>query len=151
MVEPEIRSVHDLLKQEENFSPLPYRCPVSGVWLMGYGHAIFDNPISIDDAEHVLETDVRECENEAARIMGDRCFSNLDSVRQGVVKSIVYQTGPGRFRRMTGFIESMQRGDYERAARCLSRSTLAKQTPARAKRYVEMLKTGQWPKMEEFS
>jgi lysozyme len=44
-----------------------------------------------------------------------------------------------------GTLGAVQRGDYDAAARGMLSSRWAQQTPARARRTAEAMRTGEWP------
>lgn len=71
-------------------------------------------------------------------------FQDLDDARKGALLNMSFQLGVEgllKFERTLGLIAS---GQYDLAAHAMLQSRWAKQTPARAKRMAEQIRTGQW-------
>jgi len=149
MSQPQIASVEDLLKMEEGCCLSPYRCP-AGKLTIGYGHNLDARPISIDDAVHILETDIHDSALDAEAIVGTQAFLGLDEVRRAVLTSMAFQMGQANLFSFKATLACVRDGEYEAASRHMLRSKWAKQTPARAKRHAHMMLTGQWPKAEDY-
>src|SRR5699024_12529627 len=73
-----------------------------------------------------------------------------DEARQGVLLKMCFQMGIGSAAHGTGLLgfkntlAMIERGDYESAAQGMMNSVWAKQTPNRAKRLAEQMRTGEW-------
>jgi lysozyme len=71
-------------------------------------------------------------------------FQNLDDARRGALLNMSFQLGVEgllKFERTLGLIEA---GKYDLASHAMLQSLWAQQTPARAKRMSEQMRTGQW-------
>lgn len=113
-----------------------------GFWTIGVGclvdarkgGALCDEAI---DAQ--LEHDLKLARSRAAALPG---FVQCNDVRQAVLVSMCFQLGV-----LDGwpkFRKALAAGDYDAAANEGLNSLWAKQTPNRAKRQMQMLRTGEW-------
>jgi lysozyme len=71
-------------------------------------------------------------------------FQNLDDARKGVLLSMAFQLG---VEGLLGFKQTLQlvmEGKYENAAAAMLTSKWAQQTPARAKRLADQMRSGCW-------
>ena len=71
-------------------------------------------------------------------------FQDLDDARKGALLNMSFQLGVEgllKFERTLGLIRE---GQYDLAAHAMLQSLWAKQTPARAKRMAEQIRTGRW-------
>jgi lysozyme len=139
-----LNSIEDLLKREERLQLTPYRC-TEGKLTIGFGWNLDACPMRQDEAVYRLQNDIGEARHQAMIVFGDD-WSALNDVRQAVVISMIFQlgfVGFNRFRMTIGYIRT---GDYQQAAINMLKSKWATQTPNRAKRHAEMMRTGQWPK-----
>lgn len=71
-------------------------------------------------------------------------FTGLSEVRQGALTSMAFQLGIDGLLKFTHFLAFMAAGDYDNAATACLDSKWAKQTPSRAKRISEEIRTGVW-------
>jgi lysozyme len=71
-------------------------------------------------------------------------FETLDSARQGVLLNMSFQMGVDGLMGFKNTLKMIEQGDYEAAAENMLNSLWAKQTPARANRMAEQMRTGQW-------
>lgn len=71
-------------------------------------------------------------------------FDKLDEVRQGVLINMAFQMGVAGVIGFKNTMSMVQQGDYEGAAKGMLNSLWAKQTPNRAKRLSEQMRTGEW-------
>lgn len=71
-------------------------------------------------------------------------FRNLDKVRQDAITNMVYQLGLPNFRGFKKTIALLKAGAYSAAADEMLDSRWAKQTPERAKRVSEQIRTGKY-------
>lgn len=105
----------DLIKRFEGFSPMRYICP-AGYPTIGYGHMIvegehFDQPMSEQQAEELLERDIQRYEVAVQRmvkvLISDNEFAAL--------VSFAYNLGSGRLKAST-LLRLLNRGQEEAAA-----------------------------------
>lgn len=71
-------------------------------------------------------------------------FQDLDDARRGVLLSMSFQMGVDGLLGFKNTLKLVEQGNYESAAENMLKSLWAKQTPARAKRMADQMKTGQW-------
>lgn len=132
---------HRLVSEEEGRIAHVYQDSL-GFWTIGVGclvdarkgGALCDEAI---DAQ--LEHDLRSARERAAKLAG---FDQCNDVRQAVLISMTFQLGS--LSAWTNFRNALSAGDYESAASHGLDSLWARQTPSRAQRQMEMLRTGVW-------
>jgi lysozyme len=76
-------------------------------------------------------------------------WRNLNEARQGVLLNMAYQMGVGELGKsgLLGFVNTLkmvQQGAYEDAADTMLKSKWASQTPQRAQRLSEQMRSGSW-------
>jgi lysozyme len=71
-------------------------------------------------------------------------FQNLDDARKGVLLAMAFQMGVEGLLGFKNTLQLVMEGKYENAAHGMLQSLWAKQTPARAKRLSEQMRTGLW-------
>jgi len=151
-----------ILKNEEGYSSAPYT-DTKGIWTIGYGTRIYwedlintlndrasakskEPPalsISMDLAIELLKNRLTVIDTSFHRSSFYRNLSD-DPVRQALLICMAYQLGIGglmTFQKMLHAIEVTK--DYKQAAKDMLNSKWAKKdSPARAKRMAEAMKTG---------
>ena len=71
-------------------------------------------------------------------------FSDLDEPRQGALINMAFQLGVNGLLRFKRTLAHCEAGDWAKAEREALNSNWAKQTPNRARRVAQQLKTGEW-------
>ena len=71
-------------------------------------------------------------------------FQNLDDARRGVLLNMSFQMGVEGLLKFKNTLDLIERGQYAAAASGMLQSLWAKQTPDRAKRLSEQMRTGVW-------
>jgi lysozyme len=71
-------------------------------------------------------------------------FDSLDDARRGVIVNMSFQLGIEGLLGFENTLAMIERGDYDSAADGMLQSLWAKQTPERAKRLSEQMRTGHW-------
>lgn len=71
-------------------------------------------------------------------------FTGLDEARQGVLLNMAFQMGVVGLMGFKNTLELVRRGEYARAAENMLMSNWSVQTPERAHRLSEQMRTGQW-------
>jgi lysozyme len=138
---------------EEGFKPRPYYCS-EGYPTVGYGFRIgekgaplpeFYLPRSAADVWLIelltgTEAEMRKRQpiNDALTTIGD------NEPRRAVLISMAYQLGAVGLLAFTKTLDLIRRGDYSAAAREMLNSRWAKQTPERAARHAQQLRSGVW-------
>ena len=71
-------------------------------------------------------------------------FQDLDDARKGVLLNMAFQLGVWGLLQFKNTLKTIAAGDYEKAAEEMLMSKWAKQTPERAQRMSEQMRTGVW-------
>lgn len=127
--------------REEGFRARPYRCS-EGYLTVGYGLNL-DAGISPEEARLLLTYRLAKLASEITVALP--WWGGLDEVRRGVLLAMAYQLGVRGLMQFRSTLARVQAGDYEGAAKQMLRSLWARQTPARARRTAEAMRTGRWP------
>ena len=158
-----------ILRAEEGFRPWPYRCS-RGVWTIGYGTAIEWGPLADTfdalEAEGTLSASPspgyrgsgpepirinaglaealmrRRVSADAAVLAKYPWYAAQTPERQAILLSMAYQMGLSDLLLFRRTIAALEGGDYTEAAREMLDSRWACQTPARAQRQAEAMRTG---------
>ena len=128
------------LKQDEGFRDTAYKDSV-GVKTIGYGTAATggrDIPEKIDlqTAESWLREDVRK-----AREKVDKLVPDADQQVKDILTNMTYQMGGTGVRGFSKMIKAIKVGDYEEAAEQMLKSDWANQTPNRASRLADRMRS----------
>lgn len=117
-----------------------------GLWTIGVGRLVDDRKpgagLRPDEISYMLNNDVDDRIDQLTRRLP--WFQDLDDARRGALLNMSFQMGVEgllKFERTLGLIEDRK---YDLAAHAMLQSKWAKQTPARAKRMAEQMRTGQW-------
>lgn len=98
--------------------------------------------ITREESEMLLNNDIQKvCVQLDANLPW---WLSLSEARQGVLQGMAFQMGIAGLLGFKNTLQMIQAGDYEGAAKGMLASKWAKQTPARAKRMSEQMRTGQW-------
>jgi len=111
-------------------------------WAIGWGRNLSLKGISKDEADLLLTNDLKGNQEAVDRLFSDSALSCMGEARQAVLMSMAHQLGAfglSKFRRM---IAALDQGDWVAASQEALDSQWARQTPARAQRAAEVLKTG---------
>jgi lysozyme len=71
-------------------------------------------------------------------------FQDLDDARRGVLLNMSFQLGVDGLLKFERTLALIQAGQYDLAAHAMMQSLWAKQTPARAQRMADQIRTGIW-------
>lgn len=116
-----------------------------GYWTIGVGRLIDrrrGGGISKEESAFLLNNDVRECE--AALDARLPWWRDLNEPRRAVLIGMAFQMGMDGLLGFRNTLAMVQRGDYASAARGMLNSKWATQTPERAHRMSEQMRTGAW-------
>ncbi len=134
----------DIIKKEEGLSLQAYKDNL-GFWTIGYGH--HDSTInsstpdwSLEQAEQVLEENFQDAEAAARRVCSS--FDTLNGCRKGVIVQMVFQLGEAGVKKFVNTLRFIDEDDFDSAAQGMKNSLWGKQTPFRARRLAERMKTG---------
>jgi lysozyme len=117
-----------------------------GYYTIGIGRLVDDRKPGAGLRDSEMEFMLRNDIDDRIEALGKRLpwFQNLDDARRGVLLNMSFQLGVEgllEFKRTLALVEA---GKYEEAARNMLVSLWAQQTPERAKRMSEQMKTGKW-------
>lgn len=132
---------HQLVSEMEG--RIPYAYPDSeGFLTIGVGCLIDRRKggrLCDEAIDAQLEHDLKAARERAAALTG---FDQCNEVRQAVIVSMCFQLGS--LAAWVHFRNALSAGDYTAAADAGLDSLWARQTPARAERQMQMLRTGEW-------
>lgn len=116
-----------------------------GYTTIGYGRLLDkrrDGGISQSEANMLLENDI---DNKLSALRDKyRHFDDLDDARKAVLLNMAFQMGVGGLMGFRNTLAKIEAGDYDGAASNMLKSKWAKQTPNRARRMAEQMRTGTW-------
>lgn len=116
-----------------------------GYSTIGYGRLIDRRKgggISKKEAEFLLENDI---DNKLSELRNKyEHFDNLDDARKAVLLNMSFQLGVAGLLKFKNTLAYIEAGDYENAAANMLKSKWAQQTPNRANRMAEQMRTGEW-------
>lgn len=117
-----------------------------GFWTIGIGICVDARAgCGLDDEEILFLFDRRRKRAEAALSREFPWTDALDDARRGALTNMVFQMGAHGLGEFRQFLAALQQKDYEAAGEHMLDSAWAReQTPARAKRLSEQIKTGVW-------
>lgn len=168
-------TIIDLIKFEEGFRSKPYLCS-EGYPTVGYGfklggkygkddglfrqHYDFELPQVVADVwlkELVVRmfdemADIPITREAIARLntaglgYSGPYLAPIENPRLSVLVSMAYQMGVKGLASFKNTLTYVAQGDFNRAATNMLKSKWAAQTPARAQRHAEQMRTGQWAK-----
>ena len=95
-----------------------------------------------DEIDYLLRNDINDRVQALTKALP--WFSALDEARQGVLLNMAFQLGTAGFLGFKSTLSLVADGKYAEAAEQMLKSKWATQTPARAKRLAEQMKTGEW-------
>lgn len=116
-----------------------------GFWTIGVGRLIDKRKgggLSSEESAFLLNNDV----DTRIKALEDAFpwFKGMDEARKGVLVNMSFQIGVGGLKAFKNTLSSVADGLYDKAASQMLESLWASQTPERAKRLAEQMKTGEW-------
>jgi lysozyme len=117
-----------------------------GFWTIGVGRLVDDRKpgagLRPHEIAYLLANDIDERVAELTRRLP--WFASLDEARQGVLLNMSFQLGVDGLLGFKNTLAMVRAGDYTGAANGMLKSLWAKQTPARAERLAQQMRTGAW-------
>lgn len=116
-----------------------------GYWTIGIGILIDKRKgggITKEESEYLFNNRLESKKKELLEKLP--WFTKLDEARQGVLLNMSFQMGVEGLLKFKNTLKMIQDGDYEGAAKGMMNSLWARQTPARASRLAEQMRTGIW-------
>ena len=95
-----------------------------------------------DEMDYMLRNDINDRVDALTRALP--WFQNLDDARKGVLLNMAFQMGTDGLLAFKNTLRFVQLGDYESAADNMLNSKWATQTPERAQRLADQMRTGTW-------
>ncbi len=112
---------------------------VKGNPTIGYGRLLCaPGGISSDEASALFCADWARAKRGAETLPG---FSRVNAVRQGVLIEMVFQLGIGGVRAFRKTLDAIARNDFDGAADEMLKSKWAEQTPERAQRLADLMRS----------
>lgn len=117
-----------------------------GLWTIGVGRLVDPakkgGGLRPDEIAYLLNNDVDDRIDQLTRKLP--WFQNLDDARKGVLLNMAFQLGVEGLLGFANTLQLVMEGKYENAAHGMLQSKWAQQTPNRAKRLAEQMRTGLW-------
>lgn len=150
-------TIAQLLAFEEGFRAEPYYCS-EGYPTIGIGQKIgrkgdplecYTFTVSLEVAEAMLESELEGVNNYLDKKIREMPFARWDQPRDVILQSMAYQLGTTGLDKFKNMWKAIDLGDWGTAAKEALDSRWAKQqTPDRASRHAEVLRTGDWSAYE---
>lgn len=117
-----------------------------GFWTIGVGRLIDARKTGSGLRPHEIDYLLRNDIDDRIEALTRRIpwFQDLDDARKGVLLNMSFQLGVDGLLGFKNTLRMVEAGDYAGAARGMLQSLWARQTPARANRMSEQMRTGQW-------
>ena len=96
-----------------------------------------------DEIDYLLRNDIADRVQALTKAL-PMLFPKLDEARQGVLLNMAFQLGTAGLLGFKSTLALVAAGKYAEAAEQMLKSKWATQTPDRAKRLAEQMKTGKW-------
>jgi lysozyme len=133
------------LRRDEGDKPTVYSDHM-GFQTIGVGRLVDARKVGAglrpDEVSYLLNNDIDDRIDALMRKLP--WFQNLDDVRKGVLLNMAFQLGTDGLLKFVNTLAIVRAGDYTRAATAMLQSLWAKQTPERAQRLAEQMRTGVW-------
>lgn len=117
-----------------------------GYWTVGVGRLIDarkpGSGLRPSEIDFLLQNDIDDRIEALTRRLP--WFQNLDDARRGVLLNMSFQMGVDGLLTFKNTLAMVESGDYMGAARNMLQSKWATQTPERAARMAEQMRTGVW-------
>ena len=123
------------IKKDEGFRGMPYEDTL-GIPTIGYGTKL---PLEVEEAEMLLKHRLNKKKNEIAT--KEPFFLKLPLQAQEVILNMSYQLGVNGVLKFKKMWAALKEGDYKKASDEMLDSKWAKQTPNRAKRLAEIIRS----------
>ena len=134
----------ELLRKEEGEVLSAYQDHL-GYWTIGVGRLIDKRKgggITAEESAYLLSNDIDKKMSEVYKALP--WIEQLDDARKAILISMAFQMGLTGLQGFKNTLAMVQAGKYKEAAVGLLNSKWAQQTPNRAKRHAEQMRTGEW-------
>ena len=140
-----IQDITKQLKADEGFCRTVYQDTL-GYWTIGVGRLVDSSApgsgLRDSEIELLLRNDIEDRIVSLGKVLP--WFHELDEARQGVLVNMAFQLGVKGLLGFSNTLGLVSRGQYEAASQQMLQSKWAKQTPERAARLAQQMKTGKW-------
>jgi lysozyme len=127
------------IEYEEGRRPFLYKCS-EGKQTIGIGRNIEERGLSDDEIDYLYRNDEKIAIAGASSLVKE--FEFLYDARKIVLVSMVFQMGKSGVSKFKKMIAAIDAGNFAEASNEMLDSEWARQTPDRAKRHAEMMRTG---------
>lgn len=141
---PKITNITEQLREDEGERLSAYQ-DSEGYWTIGIGVLIDSRKgggITKEESSMLFRNRLNKKEDELNAKFPT--YGNLDDARAGVLLNMSYQLGVDGLMAFKKMLNAVRRDDWEEAARQMKDSKWYRQTPSRAERLIEQMKTGKW-------
>lgn len=133
------------LRRDEGTKAAAYQDHL-GFWTIGVGRLIDSRKpgagLRPDEIDYLLKNDIADRVTALTKALP--WFSALDEARRGVLINMAFQLGTAGLLGFKSTLALVAAGKYTEASEQMMKSKWAEQTPGRAKRLSEQMKTGEW-------
>lgn len=146
-------NITKLLQYEEGFREKPYLCS-EGYPTVGTGIRIGPKGAALSNYQFTVPREVdavwlqyklNECMRDMLRNERiSKAINVLDEARTAVLVSMAYQMGVAGLAQFKNTLYLVETKQFEEAAKAMLDSKWARQTPNRAKRHAEQMRSGLW-------
>ena len=133
-----IEIVTPLVKLHEGMRLFPYKC-TAGKLTIGWGRNLDDRGISAEEAEYLLQHDLKLAERDAKQFIGG-VWDTLSEIRKAVLIDMAFNLGLARLSAFKKFKHALVFGEYKQAAVEMLDSKWASQVGRRATLLAEMMR-----------
>jgi len=98
--------------------------------------------ITTEESAYLLNNDITKIAEQLNKRLS--WWTKLDDARKGVLANMAFQMGVDGLLGFRNTLKLIEAGKYEEAAKGMLQSKWATQTPSRAKRMAEQMRTGVW-------
>jgi len=131
-------SARDQIKRDEGFRGNVYQC-TAGANSIGYGRNLDANPLTEEEAEYLLDNDLKKVAKECQKFA---FYQSLSPERRAVIINMVFNLGLTRFNKFKKLKAALFIGEYKNAAAEMRDSLWYGQVGERAERLAKIMEAG---------
>lgn len=126
----------------EGYRQFAYSCS-AGKQTIGIGFNLDDVGLSAEESRVILSMRMTKVDSQLNQLIDG--YEILGDVRKIALCDLAYQIGVNGLMKFKKSLALLESHEYEKAADEFLDSRWAKQTPVRAKKVTDMIRTGEWP------